>query len=557
MLLALTGFMTASAQNLTKIKTFITDKKFLEANTAIDELLKVPKYQKNHEVYYLKSKVLSGIASDPALRKDFPNVRMKTMDAFKKAMEIEKNETMMLLTIDKYEPIVTLYTGGFEEAADHYNNSRYEESYSTFKESSAAGEYIFSQGWGLYKLDTTLTLYLGLSALNSKKEEEAVGYFSKLADENIGGTPDRATPYRFLAKYYYDKKDEAKVKQYIESGLKLYPQDDFLPQLMIESVRDKNDMGLLLNTYKDLLRINPIGLDILIDFASEIFSITHLREEPKASIGQTKENIIKTLGQPNKISKTLTQNIDTELLFYENEKMEIGIDVKTGKVNYVHELKSPWLEQLGSYQDKCSLIDSLYKRALGLYSLSNTKPFIGQSKQSVIENFGSPDKVSKTTTQNSETELLIYEEENMEIGVDMSTGKVDYIHQLDSHSSIKTNSNYSKDVEILIRFSLGKHYYNQMLFVEEDLYKIKGQGPDQTNKRAEISAAIDALGSKAIPHLESVFNYYDKQGKLKVNDRSNFKSACTLLTYCYNMKKDKAKADFYQNKYDEADAAHQ
>jgi hypothetical protein len=42
-----------------------------------------------------------------------------------------------------------------------------------------------------------------------------------------------------------------------------------------------------------------------------------------------------------------------------------------------------------------------------------------------------------------------------------------------------------------------------------------------------------------------------------VNDRSNYKSACTLLTYCYNMKKDKAKADFYQKKYDEADAAHQ
>jgi hypothetical protein len=417
MLLALTGFMTASAQNLTKIKTFITEKKFLEANTAIDELLKVPKYQKNHEVYYLKSKVLSGIASDPALRKDFPNVRMKTMDAFKKAMEIEKNETMMLLTIDKYEPIVTLYTGGFEEAADHYNNSRYEESYSTFKESSAAGEYIFSQGWGLYKLDTTLTLYLGLSALNSKKEEEAVGYFSKLADENIGGTPDRATPYRFLAKYYYDKKDEAKVKQYIESGLKLYPQDDFLPQLMIESVRDKNDMALLLKTFEDLLALNPESFDLIFEYAAELFGETHVSESSKKA---------------------------------------------------------------ANYQEQCLKIEGLYQKALSL----------------------NPDS---------------------------------YITML----------------------ALGKHFYNQMLFVEEDLYKIKGQGPEQTNKRAEISAAIDALGSKAIPHLESVFNYYDKQGKLKVNDRSNFKSSCTLLTYCYNMKKDKAKADFYQKKYDEADAAHQ
>ena len=35
-----------------------------------------------------------------------------------------------------------------------------------------------------------------------------------------------------------------------------------------------------------------------------------------------------------------------------------------------------------------------------------------------------------------------------------------------------------------------------------------------------------------------------------------FKSSCSLLSYCYDKKKDKPKSDFYYKKYDEADKAH-
>ena len=68
---------------------------------------------------------------------------------------------------------------------------------------------------------------------------------------------------------------------------------------------------------------------------------------------------------------------------------------------------------------------------------------------------------------------------------------------------------------------------------------------------------LNELIDKTIPPLEKVFGHFDTMGKLKVSERSNFKSACTLLNYCYDRKKDKAKADFYQKKYDEADKAHQ
>ena len=52
------------------------------------------------------------------------------------------------------------------------------------------------------------------------------------------------------------------------------------------------------------------------------------------------------------------------------------------------------------------------------------------------------------------------------------------------------------------------------------------------------------IADKAIPYLEEVFKHYDTMGKLKVSEKSNFKSSCSLLSYSYGKKKDNAKLHF-------------
>jgi hypothetical protein len=416
-LLAATGLMTVSGQNLNKIKESITANKFSEAKTAIESFLNNPKYQKNPELYYLKGKVLSAISMNATERAILPEARMLSLDAFKKALEIDKNQSTLYLTVDNYKPVFDLYSGGFEEGAAHYNAAKFEEALSTFKNTGVIGEYIFAQGWGLYKLDTTLTYYMGLSALNAKKEDQAIAYFTKLADANVGGNSDMATPYRYLAKYYFDKKDDVNMNKYIDAGLKIFPKDDYLPLLAIDHARDKNDIAYLLKKFEQLLAINPESFDLVFDYASELFGETHVSEASKRPV---------------------------------------------------------------DYTERCSKIEGLYNKALAL--------------------------------------------------------------KADSYETM---------------LSLGKHFYNQMLFIEEDSYKVKGTTPDAVKKKAEYAALINEMVDKTIPQLEKVFSHYDPQGKLKVGERSNFKSACSLLNYCYDKKKDKAKAEFYQKKYDEADKAHQ
>ena len=415
--LAAVGMLTANAQNLNKIKDAMAAKKIAEAKAMVETLLASPKNQKNPEILYLKGKVLSAIAADSTERKAMPEARLQALDAFKKSLEADKNQATLFLTVDNYQPVFSLYASGFEEGAGYYNDEKYNEALAIFKTTGVIGDYIFSQGWGLYQLDTTLIYYMGLASINAKKEDEAISYFAKLADANVGGSPDMATPYRYLAKHYFDKKDDININKYINAGLKLFPKDDYLPLLAMDYVRDKGDAAGILKKFEELLAINPESFDLTFEYAGELFSETHVAESSKRP---------------------------------------------------------------ADYTEKCKKIEGLYNKALTL------KP------------------------ESYETML-----------------------------------------------SLGKHFYNQLLFIEEDMYKVRGTKPEDVKKKAELQAFMDEIIVKTIPPLEKVFTRFDAMGKLKVGERSNFKSACTLLNYCYDKKKDKAKADFYQKKYDEADAAHQ
>jgi hypothetical protein len=405
------------AQDVKKTKEFITANAWDKAKTSIDATLANPKNAKNAEAWYLKAKVYSALAifPNPKEPNTFEN-RNTALEAIKKLQEVDKTQAQVFLTMDQYKPVYDLYTTSFEESADKYNQEKYAEALEAFKNTGVYGDYIFSQGWGLYKLDTTLTYYTALSALNAKKDEDAVKYFSKLADAKVGGKPEMATSYRYLAKHYYDKKDEANMMKYITAGKELYPKDDYLPLLELDYVRDKGDKAALYKKYDEMLAANPDNFDMLFEYGNELFGETHVADASKRP------------------------------------------------ANYSENLKK---------------IEELYTKAAAL------KP------------------------ENSDVWL-----------------------------------------------SLGKHYYNQALFKEDEVRAIKGTKPEDVKKKADMNAEIVALADRSIAPLEKVFAMFDGEGKLKTHDKSNFKSSCNLLNYAYGMKKDKAKADFYQKKYDEADAKH-
>lgn len=104
--------------------------------------------------------------------------------------------------------------------------------------------------------------------------------------------------------------------------------------------------------------------------------------------------------------------------------------------------------------------------------------------------------------------------------------------------------------------AISRHYYNQMIFAEQDITLMHGNGEDVRAKIEKLNTYISSQLEKCIPHLENIFKHYDPMGRLKKMERTYLKSACELLKYCYDKKNDRTKSEFYAKKMDETDEKH-
>jgi hypothetical protein len=395
---------------LTPIKTLLEQNRPTTARQAIDAYLGNPRNPRSAEAWYMKGKVYSAIAADPKWQGTIPDGRRVALEAFRKSLETDRNQAVMLLTVDGYQPVFALYTSAYQQGVDLFNTDRFEMSLSALREAAASGEFIYSQGWGLSRLDTTLALYTGLAAYRAGRQEEALAQFRKLADANIGPNPDYATVYRYLAKYHFDRKDAAGMTRYLTAGQTLFPHDDFFPLLDIEWSRTNRDFRALFDKYERLVAAEPDRYEALMEYANELFGYTHD-------------------GSPG---------------------------------------PSP-----PDYSVNCSRIESLYRRSASLRPASDEA-----------------------------------------------------------------------------WLSLGKHFYNQALVLDQESTRIAGKTRDDEQRKTALSTRSAALAAEAIPALEQVFRRLDGKKDLTATQASYLRSACSLLSFCHALKKEYPTADAYRQRFD-------
>jgi hypothetical protein len=401
---------SSNVAQLNQIRDLLKQNKYNLARPLIDEYLANPKLIKTAEIWYFKGKTYAGLTAESNTSFFLPDSRRESLEAFRKSLETDSNQAVMLLTLDSYQPVYSLYTSGMQQAVEHYNAEKYDDALRLFRETTQVGSFIYLRGWGLSKLDTTITLYSALAAWQSKKEADAIGYFKQLADADVGGTAENAIIYRMLARYFYEKNDQANMFRYVNASLKHFPDDDFIPMVLVDYYRDKKELNALYTQFDRILERNPNHYEILLEYAHELFSETHL-------------------------AVPLKRTADTET--------------------------------------KHLKIETLLMKALSL------KP-------------SSPN----------------------------------------------------------VSLSLGMHYYNLMLLQDEDMNSIKGNRPEDDKRRADLLAESIKLADKALHPLESVFKYFDAMRSLSIDEKSDFKTTCSLLTYVHEKKQQKSQADFYQQKYD-------
>jgi virulence-associated protein VapD len=271
--LALAGlFSGLFAQSVDKAKDLLKGKKLTEAKTEIDNALTVEKNQKNAEAWYTKVKIYNAIAADSTLKSTVPDAYVQSLAALKKYAELDEKK-LVLLTLDQYKPINEIYQGLFQQGAGNYNEKKYPEAYSDFTHAIEAIGFMNQKGWIKQNMDTTSTLYAGISAEKAGKRDDAAKYYTQIADSGITkiGGNDMAEIYKWVTDYYNRKGDKANTAKYVAIGKAKYPKELFFDELVLDDLRKNGPKDSLFAKYDQIIKERPDSAIYFFNYGLELY----------------------------------------------------------------------------------------------------------------------------------------------------------------------------------------------------------------------------------------------------------------------------------------------
>jgi uncharacterized protein YijF (DUF1287 family) len=341
--LALAGlFSGLFAQSVDKAKDLLKANKISEAKTEIDNALTVEKNQKNAEAWYTKVKVYNAIAANDQLKASVPDAYLQSLEALKKYTALD-DKKLVSLTVDQYKPINEIYQGLFQLGAANYNEKKYPEAYTDFTNSISAIKFMNEKGWIKQNMDTTSTLYAGISAEKAGKRDDAVGYYKQIVDSGITkiGGNDMGEIYKWVADYYNRKGDKANTDKYSALGKVKYPNELFYDEISLDNLRKSSSKDSLWAKYDQITKEHPDSAIYFFNYGLELYQ--YASDTSKGTHNPNEDELTKKAQE--KLSKSLQLNPDypqASLVMGQisyNEGVSMQLQVKTIKGSKPEDLK--------------------------------------------------------------------------------------------------------------------------------------------------------------------------------------------------------------------------
>ena len=242
------------AQTVEKADELLKAKNIAGAKKEIDDFLLKDLNQKNAEGWYLKAKIYTAVSQDDQLGAKVPTARSDAFKAMKKYTEMDSKQ--ISLQVDAYKPVNDIYTGFYQFGATNFNNKKYAEAFDGFTNAILVSTFMNEKSWISLKLDENSVLYAGVSAEKLNRTEDAVKYYSLLVDNNVKGE-GYAEIYKWVANYYFTKKNAALASKYMSAGQAAYPSDPFWSSIQLDQVKQSGDKSKLFAQYEKVISDMP------------------------------------------------------------------------------------------------------------------------------------------------------------------------------------------------------------------------------------------------------------------------------------------------------------
>lgn len=267
----------APAQDLQIVQRSIAANDYLSAKQQIDNFFSDKNNNNNAAAWYYKGRVYTEIVRQHD--KTNSQILQDAFTAYKRYQELDPKNKLMQLNdnVDLFQ----LYDLSYNTAADFYNDKNYGLAFSNFKTALDIEEYIAKKGFSFQgksfpSFDTSLINLTGSAAYLSKKEEEAIPYFERLANAKISGD-DHKGVYALLYNYYAKKNDPVKSAKYLTLGKELFPDNTYWIKMELGNAVSEKDR---FTRYEQLVQKYPGNFDLMMDYSVELFNYVYAENRP-------------------------------------------------------------------------------------------------------------------------------------------------------------------------------------------------------------------------------------------------------------------------------------
>ncbi len=275
----------AMSQNLESINDLMGEFKYKEAKTAIDKYLSNPKKATDAEAWYYKGRIYNALSNDSTVpQSELLALRKDAFAAFQENQKLDKKD--VFLALEAHVSYLNVYYGFYDLGAKEFNAKNYDGALTAFKWANDVKDFILEKKYTytdakLSVLDTSLIMNIGASAIQAKKEPEAIAYYMKIINAGVTGS-DYRDIYEYVAEYYSKSDNESAMNEVLAKAKKAYPTYDYWMELSLRYTSKKGDPAALMAKYEQLIAENPTNFVMSYNYAVELYNSLYGKDAKQA-----------------------------------------------------------------------------------------------------------------------------------------------------------------------------------------------------------------------------------------------------------------------------------
>ena len=263
------------SQSLEDINKLMDKNQFAAAKIQIDKYTTDPKTGLDAFGWYYKGRIYNSLSRDAATPKaDAYQYKLAAFDAFQKYQQMDKLDIRM--KAEFWKSYLDLYLGLYDLGAQQFSAKDYSSAYKSFSKAQDIENFILSRNYTydeikLTKMDTSLVMNTGASALQANDTINAVKSYRKITDANITGK-DYEEVYEYLAGYYSRHNDQPNLQAIMNKGKAAYPNNSVWNQLEVEALTGSGDKKAMFAKYDELFKQDPSNFTNTYNYAAELYN---------------------------------------------------------------------------------------------------------------------------------------------------------------------------------------------------------------------------------------------------------------------------------------------